>query len=301
MKQKNTIGARILGTLGTLVIFFLLLLVGTTMGVGVSKLISSEPSAELTMLLNYFSFIGIWILVILYPLIRKSDRPILKTLWVRYPGNNLKMFLIGVLGFGFGLNMLCAAAAMLNGDIHLYYSGISPLWFIGFFVCVMIQSGAEELLDRVFLYQRLRKLFPNQPWVAILGNALLFSLIHIFNSGVTGLALLNIVIVGVLYSLIVYYTGSVWCAIAAHTGWNFTQNIILGLPNSGTVTPISMFKLDAANAMDSVFYNVGFGVEGTVFACVVLLAACVGVWLYAKKKGLHEKEYIWEAETSEQE
>jgi hypothetical protein len=69
-------------------------------------------------------------------------------------------------------------------------------------------------------------------------------------------------------------------AMAAHAGWNFTQSILAGLPNSGNVVPYSVFSLDAASARDSFFYNVAFGVEGTVPAIaiqVVVLIALVAI------------------------
>ena len=57
-------------------------------------------------------------------------------------------------------------------------------------------------------------------------------------------------------SLMVYYMDSLWCAFAVHTAWNFTQNILFGLPNSGINVPYSVFKLNAATARDSFAYNI---------------------------------------------
>ena len=77
---------------------------------------------------------------------------------------------------------------------------------------------------------------------------------------------------------------SLWCAMAAHTAWNFTQNMILGLPNSGIVSPFSVFKLDAASAVNSYAYNVGFGIEGTVMAIIVLIVSSVLIFVLYHKK-----------------
>ena len=59
-----------------------------------------------------------------------------------------------------------------------------------------------------------------------------FLLIHIGNPGVTFSSLLLMLIVSIMYSLVVYYFDSIWIPLVAHATWNFTQNIILGLPNS---------------------------------------------------------------------
>ena len=103
------------------------------------------------------------------------------------------------------------------------------------------------------------------------------------NRGVTALSVLNIFLVGLLFSMCVYYFNSFWMVAAIHTSWNFTQNILLGLPNSGNVAPFSIFKLEGA--VDSLAYNVGFGIEGTALACVVLVAACVCAYVIGQRVG----------------
>lgn len=191
--------------------------------------------------------------------IRKRNRPILQAVGTKPQGNNWKYLLFGLV-LGFALNGFCILIAWLHHDIVLTYDAIHPLWFVVVFLTVFIQSSAEELLCRGFLYQKLRRSYKN-PVVAIVGNALLFALLHLANDGVTVLSVLNIFLVGILFSLMVYYMDSLWCAFAVHTAWNFTQNILFGLPNSGINVPYSVFKLDAATARDSFAYNVGFGIE----------------------------------------
>ena len=144
---------------------------------------------------------------------------------------------------------------------------------------------------RVFLYQRILRGY-RTPIIAIVGNALFFSFLHLANSGVTVLSLTNIVVVGVFFSLIVYYTDSFWCASAVHFSWNFTQNIIFGLPNSGKTVPFSIFVLNS-DAVDGFAYNVGFGIEGTILANIVLVLACVLIWQWGKKHPAEQLD-IWQ-------
>jgi hypothetical protein len=81
--------------------------------------------------------------------------------------------------------------------------------------------------------------------------------------------------------------------MAAHAAWNYTQSIVFGLPNSGLVSKFSLFKLDASTATDSLFYNVGFGVEETIVAVSVnvICAILVVVWGVKNKK---KPTNIWE-------
>ncbi len=230
----------------------------------------------------YYSFIGFWIIVILLCMAVKKYRLIPATFLKGMTGNTGKMFGIGLLA-GVVLNGICIIAALLNKDIALYFDSCKPLQLLFIFVGVVIQSGAEEIMCRGFLYQNLRRSYRN-PLVAILANALVFAAIHIGNPGITHVGLINIALVGIFFSLFVYYFDSLWAAIAAHAAWNYTQNIIAGLPNSGIVVDFSLFKLDAASATDSFFYNVAFGVEGTYMATLVLLVASVVVCVAGKRK-----------------
>lgn len=231
----------------------------------------------------YLSFIGIWILGILYMRFTKKNRPILDSIGSKASGNNCKNLLIGTAA-GFGLNGICILAAWLHKDISLYYDTFQPVPLVLIFIAVSVQSSAEELVCRGFLYQRLRMSY-RKPAAAIIGNSLFFAILHLLNDGVTVLSVLNIFVVGVLFSLMVFYMDSIWCAMAMHTTWNFTQNIIFGLPNSGILSPYSVFRLDASTANDSFAYNVGFGIEGTLFADAILILACICIYLWGKKHG----------------
>lgn len=230
----------------------------------------------------YLLFIGIWVVLVLRMWVIKRDRPILVVVGRKVHGNNGKMLLVGA-AIGFGLNGLGILIAWLHKDIVLYFDSFQLIPLLALFVAVFIQSSAEELLCRCFLYQKLLKSY-NKPAVAIIGNSLFFGLIHLSNDGVTALSFVNIVVVALLFSLIVYYTDSLWCVFMVHTVWNYTQNILFGLPNSGLVSPYSVFKLDASTAVNSFAYNVGFGIEGTFTVDVLLILAVAVVYLWGSRR-----------------
>ena len=241
----------------------------------------------------YLNFLGIWIVVLLFLAATPKNRPILKALTTKTKGNTLKMFAVG-LGIGLGMNLLCAFIAMLNGDIHITFDSFRPISFLFVFLAVLIQSGAEELICRVFVYQRMMRRY-GSPVFAALVNAAFFSLIHLGNDGAGFLPLLNIFIYGLLFSAMVIWMDSPWATMAAHASWNFCQNILLGLPNSGNVLPYSVFKLETATATDSFAYSVAFGLEGTITACVTLFAvAALIVWWGTKHKVVPTP--VWEVE-----
>ena len=277
-----------------LIAFFFMEIVGGIVSAAVTKpldgLIISDPTGYWEIFAMYFSFTGIWIVFILFLALVKRNRPILKAIWTAPKGNNLKFLGIGLL-IGLGMNMVCAIGAMLHKDIAIYFNSFDFIKLLLLFIVVFIQSSAEELVCRGFIYQSLRRGY-RHPAVAIVGNALFFGIMHLLNPGVTPLAIMNIVVVGILFSMMVYYMDSIWCAFGVHTAWNFTQNLLLGLPNSGHVSPFSVFKLDAASATNSFAYDVGFGVEGTYFAIAVQLIGALVIFLLFRNK--KERDYdIW--------
>lgn len=283
--KKNT-GKRFLQACVALIVSYLLLNIGSLilcliLGVPLTPS-SSDTLFEFAG--EYFMFFGGWIAIIGFCLIRKSYRPMLSKLGKGGAGNNLKTALLIGLPCGIGLNLLVALVAILHGDIKLSFATFNPLYILLFIFVIMIQSGAEELAYRFFVYQRVSQLFPKVMILPIILNAALFSITHAGNHDVTLLALVNVVAVGILYSLIIYYFDSFWAVVIAHTSWNFCQNILLGLPNSGNVSCYSIFKLDAATARNSFAYNTGFGIESSLLAFVLIVVACVVIVLVGRKK-----------------
>ena len=240
-------------------------------------------------MLQYFEFFGIWIAVLLVVVIFKSNRVMLKSFGHNRKGNTVKGYLIGLL-LGFGTNGICVLISLLMGDIKLSFFGFDPILLLMFLFVVTIQSGAEELIDRFYLYLKLRRRY-RSPLVAILGNSVIFTLLHALNPGFSVLAAVQIFCVAVVFSELVYYYDGLWIAIAFHTAWNYTQNIIFGLPNSGIVSAYSIFNLEAASARSGLFYNVNFGVEGSVGASLVLILTGVAIWLL--NRGRKERTDLW--------
>jgi membrane protease YdiL (CAAX protease family) len=195
--------------------------------------------------------------------------------------NGFKMLGMGLL-LGFLTNFFCIACALLHGDIKLYFDCAASQipYFLFSLFCVCIQSSAEELWCRGFMYERLHERYPL--WFAIAVNGVLFGLLHIFNPGVSVIPIVGIIITGISYSLLRWYSGNIWIAMGIHTDWNFTQNYLFGLPNSGLVSEASVFHLDAANGMTNLIYDWDFGVEGGLpalfidgfIAVVIIYLAC---------------------------
>lgn len=237
----------------------------------------------------YLMFIGIGIVVYWAMASSKKNGPMRKQLGIESPGKNVVQLVAGLV-LGFGLNGLCIFIAYVHNDIELSFMKFQPLPCLIIFLAVFIQSSAEELLCRGYLFRRLLNSY-HKPVIAIGGNALFFACLHLLNTGVTVLSVINIFLSGVLFSIIVYYTKSLLGAFALHAAWNFNQNIIFGLPNSGIETTYSIMKLNRGSARNSFAYDTVFGIEGTIVADIVLAIACIALylWFEYKKRSVAEE------------
>ena len=241
--------------------------------------------------LSYVRFQGIWLLVLLVIILIPFNRPILKSLTTKTKGNTLKMFAVG-LGFGLGANLLCAFIAMLTGDIRISFVSFQPVSLLIIFVTILIQSGAEELIYRIFAHQHMVRRYGNHV-VAALVVVPVFAINHALNPGFGLVPFLSLCGLGLLCAALVIWMDSPWAAIAAHTTWNFCQSILLGLPNSGAVASYSVFKLETAT--DSFAYSTGFGLEGGITAAIILLiTAGLIIWWGTKHKIISTN--IWDTE-----
>ncbi len=253
--------------LGTLIVIFPLEILANASG----------DSAVKFLIENYLSFIGIWIVLLIF--MNSWEKPLLKNFGTAFKGNTLKNFAIGLL-MGFGMNLICALVAMLNKDIILSFDGIDIVYLLLAFAVVLIQSGAEEALCRGYVFQALRERY-GYLFAAIVNSAI-FAAMHLGNPGITWISVAEIFVIGYLFSMMMEHVQSLWMPIAVHTAWNYTQNIILGLPNSGLVSEKAIFRLEGAK--ESILYSFKFGIEGGIPSVIICVLACVAIYFIYKKK-----------------
>ena len=281
---KKTIPQIIFGSaIWTCILAYFLILAGQLIGHLLMEVLGVYNSDLGVTAGFYFLFIGIWFVLFLNALIKKN-RPLVKAYGTGCAGNNVKNLLIGYV-IGIGMNGLAIFMAWMHGDIQMYFDRFDLLPILILFVAVFVQSAAEEMICRGFIYQRVLRTYRENFLLAVIVNSVFFGAIHLGNEGISALAVVDLVVTGLLFSAMVYYFDSLWMAMAAHAGWNFTQSILAGLPNSGNVVPYSIFKLDAATARDSFFYNVAFGVEGTVPAITIQIVVLVALVMIGRKLG----------------
>ncbi|GGI25762.1 CAAX amino protease [Pedobacter mendelii] len=184
---------------------------------------------------------------------------------------------------GFLLIGLCATIMYLLNSVQFTATRILPLHIAGYLLFFILVGVFEEFTFRSFplVVFAERYLVP----VTVLSNGILFSLIHFTNPGFSALAMTNITLCGILFSIITLQKGNIWWAVGIHFAWNFTQGNLLGFKVSG----LAQSGLLAAKPIGNLMFSGGtFGIEGSAI-CTIILVIYI-IWLLFKEKIMPVKE-----------
>jgi membrane protease YdiL (CAAX protease family) len=183
-------------------------------------------------------------------------------------------------GFGAGLvlGILPAAVAMLLGVVAAGAAWIPDegslsqyLSRIGIILLVLAPAAlAEEVIFRGVPLVLLARIL-GRP-VALVLLSVVFALAHVTNPDVTGRALGNITLAGILLSLAFFSPGGMWAAFGAHLGWNMTL-AGLGAPVSGL--PFEIPFVDYSMGGPAWLTGGSFGPEGGLLSTAAITAAIV--------------------------
>ena len=189
---------------------------------------------------------------------------------------------LGGLAAGFIVNTVVSLGAVLGTGMKLSFSGIT-LYLIPVFIANTIQCAAEEVLLRGMVPEFMKDRYSWDVIAFVSGTLFIFH--HIRNMlfyGFSPYFCLNVFLLGCLFVMSVRYTGNFWWALGFHTAWNFTQEFLLGLPNSGMSSTLAIFT--AAGPHTNFFFDEVYGNEGSLLCTVICLLVILILWRVWKKK-----------------
>ena len=229
--------------------------------------LASPTMALVSLLATAGSITGVFIYC------RAIERRKLSTLGLRR-GHILREYLVGLV-IGFGLFALALLIAVLSGSVsYLGLGGAPVLLLLLFLVGFMIQGMSEELLCRGYLMLSLAR--RQNLALAVVVSSAVFGLMHLPNSNVTWLAILNIVLFGCLMGFYILKRGDIWGAGAIHTAWNFSQGNLFGISVSG-MEPMPSLLNFASTDSSNLISGGAFGIEGGLAATIVLVLGTAAV------------------------
>lgn len=172
--------------------------------------------------------------------------------------------------------LLVIDSRLLFGSDILRYGAI---WLVGFFLAGLF----EEYLTRGYLQYTLTRglavlyqwAFKTRHstalgfWTSAIIFSILFGLGHTNNPSESPIGLLSAGLVGIVFCLSLWRTGSLWWAIGFHTSWDWAQSFLYGVPDSGL---IAQYHLLATHPVGKPILSGGStGPEGSIFIVAILV------------------------------
>lgn len=172
---------------------------------------------------------------------------------------------------------------LLTGQIIVEKSVLKPnfAWLLLVDLVTMIFVGiGEEMYSRGYCMTVLRR---SGIIVIVIVPNVIFSLLHIFNNNIGIIPLVNLFLIGLLFSFMFLRRGNIWMPIGYHITWNFFQGSVFGLPVSGS----SASGLFASKLVgENIFNGGGFGPEGGLIVTGLIIVSIALLFVLTKDKAV---------------
>lgn len=281
----------ILGSVGVVLIAFLLLILGELLGGIFYGLIYNLNTVSLAYGEFWAFFMQLSFMFGLISIVILFFTKVVEKLSLNTLGFNnkrpLKRFGIGFF-IGFIMMTISTFILVISGQAELKWIGFESLSTVLIIIPAwIIQSSTEELLTRGYLFTRLKNKSGNI-YLALIFQGAFFSFLHVFNSAFSVIAFIQIFVVGLLFAIYSLYEGSIWGACGMHAAWNWAQGNIFGWQVSGTYPKGgSIFKSIAKG--NEILTGGQFGVEGGLVSLGVLIVSIIIILILMKKQVQNNK------------
>lgn len=201
--------------------------------------------------------------------------------------NKIKSYFLGI-GISFIMLSLTFFLATLFGgyDIKINTKNVNPLAFAFFIFGWMCQGFEEEFIVRSAIMNYFAS--RSGAFVGIVSNSLIFAILHLGNSSFNLLAFINLLLIGLVFSMLFYLTDNIYTSAGAHSMWNFMQANIVGINVSGIISSKnSIFKSNPTGY--ALISGGAFGIEASILVTLVGIISLVILYKIAINKNLIKK------------
>lgn len=266
----------------------LFLLPAKVLGLITRETVETYPTI-LYLIIGSFSMIA----VIFTAWLRFFERRNFASVGLRIDDKTQRQYLLG-----FGLGLLMAASVVygvqwlggyeVEAEVSLQARDLLPIIVLMF--GFILQSGTEELIFRGWMLGRIAARYGLI--AGVVGNSVLFTLMHVDPDALAGLGMSGIVLFtittllfSVFLSLLSIKERSIWGACAWHAAWNWMFITWFGLPTTGIELNLAPLVSDLMPTPDAALWLTGGtdGPEGSILAPLVLAAG--SLWLLWRLRG----------------
>ena len=246
----------------------------------IAELIASSSGLLHSLLVYVDVVVSVVIFLLLYYLyVRYVEK---RKAWEISRGKSIMEF-----GWGFFISFALVGFMVLLMYLLGYYRVIqfdSPQIIIDSLFFFGMGSFIQVLAFRVILFRLFEELLGS--WLAFVLVAAIFGIAHFQNPNTSLWSTLALIISDILLVAAFMYTRRIWLVWGIHMGWNFFQDGIFGMPNSG----ITSFESWIQPAISGPEWVTGgsFGIEASVIAVLLSL----GVAIVILKMSINKKQIV---------
>jgi len=175
---------------------------------------------------------------------------------------------------------------LLVFDARILFGPAIFLYGLKWLLCFLFVGFSEEYQLRGYLQYTLTRgvyglaenISPERArlvafWIAAVIMSCVFGLLHLNNPGENGLGILQVVLVGLVFSYALWRTGSLWWGIGFHMAWDWAQSFLYGVADSGYTAVGRLFQ---THPTGKPLLSGGVdGPEGSILCCAVMLLLVV--------------------------
>lgn len=186
------------------------------------------------------------------------------------------------------LHLLYFDARLLAGPALFLYAAkwLFAFLLVGFSEEYMLRGYLQFTLTRGVFCLAEKISPPNTRlvafWIAAVIMSLVFGILHLGNAGENALGIGQVVLVGLIFSYVLWRTGSLWWTIGFHMTWDWAQSFLYGVPDSGNLSVGRLFQTHIAGK--PLLSGGVDGPEGSIL-CIPILLLVVLVVRFTTKPG----------------
>ena len=181
------------------------------------------------------------------------------------------------LGFGLGVLLLSLVVLTLTGLGFYHFRGFNEdagralMWGAILFLGFLGVGLFEEFAFRGYLLQNLMDGLGLPKGVVL--SCMIFAGVHTSNPGENPLGILEVLCAGILLLVPVLRTRALWMAVGLHAAWDWSQNFLYNVPDSGQVLPGGLLRTEIHGP--AWLTGGSAGPEGSVVALLVTALAAL--------------------------
>lgn len=234
-------------------------------------------------LITYFGYaLMVGIMVLYWKLFQKKS--IGELGFTKKAGTYCIGALAGIILISVSVGLIMLTGAIRYNGVFSNIDSVFIVLMLGAFIC---QGAMEEVLCRGIVFKLLKERTSIPIAVGI--STGLFVIAHLSNMvgtdmEIIGLAIINLVLISLLFSFITLYFDSIWAACGLHTIWNFILYNILGMNLSGN-DEMTAAIFDIKTVGSSVLNGGVYGIEASAVTAVVLAVSIAVMFVVLRRKG----------------